>query len=217
MIRFLGWIACAFTCAVCTYAKYLDNATVVYGDNLYFLVSERENVEVGAYFAQQQGGAGNVFSYQNRSYAVLCVYTSESEGNKAQSSVQDKGEAVSLLEIPVGDMYFKTKAQKKKAPIVKSAFALLEQNIRALENTVNALDNGATQENCKRLLAVSEKQFLYMAKEYKTAYFDFSEVCKRFAERLHTYQNELVQSKDLRAEICALCVEYLDLRAEFSL
>ena len=56
-----------------------------------------------------------------------------------------------------------------------------------------------------------------MEKEYKTAYFDFSEACKRFAERLHTYQNEIVQSKDLRAEICALCVEYLDLRAEFSL
>lgn len=216
-MRILGWTACVFTCTVCAYARYLDNATVVYGDNLYFLVSERENVEVGAHFAQQQGGAGNVFSYQNRSYAVLCVYTNESEGNKAQSSVQDNGEAVSLLEIPVGDMYFKTKEQKKKAPLIKSALALLQQNIRALENTVNALDNGTTQESCKRLLTVSEKQFCYMAKEYKTTYSALSEVCARFAERLHGYQNQIIQSKDLRGEICALCVEYLDLRAEFTL
>ncbi len=217
-VRILGLIACVFTCGVCTYADCLHNAMVVYGDkNLYFLVAERENVEVGAHFAEQQGGAGQVFLHGNRSYAVLSVNMGVTAGEQAQTSVSETGEPASLLEIPVGDMYFKTQAQKQKAPLVVGALEVLYQNIEILEQTVSVLDNGCTQESCKRLLAVSENQLEYLANEYKIKYPSFANVCAERAEALRRYQKEIVQSKALRSELYELCMGYLELRKEFSL
>lgn len=218
IIRVLGLIACVFTCSVCTYAGYLYNATAVYGDtSLYFLVAERENVEVGAHFAEQQGGAGQVLTHGKRAYAVLSVYMNATAGEQAQASVLEAGESVLLLEIPAGDMYFKTQAQKKNAPIVIEALEILYQNIKMLEQTVSALDNGITQERCKELLSVSERQLGYLAKAYQRSYPTFANVCAERAEALQGYQKEIVQSKALRGELCELCIDYLDLRKEFSL
>lgn len=213
-----GWVSCLFTCAVCVYAGYIQNATVVNETRcFYFVVSERENVEVGAHFADHQGGVGRLFSYNDRSYAVFSVYSVLKNGESARTSLTEAGETTALLEIPVGDLYFKTREQKRNAPLVRGAFDCLYQNIRVMEQTVTLLDNGGTQEECKRLLSIMEKQFSYMAKQYKTRFASMSSFCSVRASALQKLEDGILQSKDLRAEMYETCTGYLRLRAEFSL
>ena len=211
----LGLITTTFFCG---YATYLDQAYVIQEPkHFYFLVSNAENVMVGAHFAQLNGGAGYVFSYKKQPYAVLAVYMSETEGEMAQISVMTAGEAATLLEVPLGDLYFKSSKEKKNADTIAQALNVYYDNIIFLQKTISLLDNGMTQEKTKRLLNESARQFSFLAKKYAIVVPSWEAECQNIATTLRRYDEEIVTAQELRGDLCSFCAVYLELRKHFSL
>ena len=88
---------------------------------------------------------------------------------------------------------------------------------QVLSGCIDRLEKGMTQEGCKRLLTPLEKEFLYLSKEYKESYPQFSAFCERVAQDLFLKGQDTIFVKDLRYLLCEVCVVWEELASEFSI
>jgi hypothetical protein len=85
-----------------------------------------------------------------------------------------------------------------------------------LEDCIGRLESGMTQEACKRILRVIERQFIYSKWRYNV-YPSFAKVCSQSGESLREICAQTVYLKDLRYLLCWQAEKYVELCEAFSL
>ncbi len=197
------------------YALQISRAqTVPMGTNFYFLVSTDSKVEVSVEFTKLNGGAGYLLETEKERYVALSVYRNEADGLSVQEGLEDTL-PTALVYRGIASLYFKG-GKKKTSALYVNALRLLESYMSVLEECIARLEKGATQESCKRILALLGKQFAFAKKEY-AAYPTFSEACGRWAEDLAEMQQGTLYLKELRYLLCGQVESYLEFCAEFSI
>ncbi len=164
-------------------------------------------------FIKLDGGAGYLLEADGVQYVALSVYLNEADGLAVQAGLKES--ETKLIRRGVGSLYFKGK-DKQKSALYLNALRTLEGYIRVLEECVSRLEKGSTQESCKRLLKILERQFAFAAGEYES-YPAFSRLCGNWASSLAKLGEDTVYGKDLRFLLCRLAEGYLQLCAAFSL
>ena len=133
-IAAVGCLLVLFVFSTVVYAAFLGRAQSVWlGQSFYFLLSNAEHVEAGAYDAQFNGGAGYLLEYGGNEYVVLSVYMKEEEGIAVQNSMADRAE---ILQIDVGRLYFKTCEEKRRATLYQSALHCLYGCMEVLDEEI---------------------------------------------------------------------------------
>ena len=214
-INVAGFVAFFIILSSCVYAFFLQNVTTVFHNKIFcFLVYPTTHVEAGAYETMQMGGAGYLLQTETRNYVAFSVYLNESDGESAKDNV--KGES-SVLQKTAGNLYFKTRKQKRNARAVINGLSCLYSCIDVLEKETRRLANGATQESSRRILESLQGQFKRLREEYGGAFLGFSKVCKKAQQDVETVLSGIIYVKDLRKISCFLCDAYVSLAGEYSL
>ncbi len=203
-------------CIALAYTCLLTTATAV-GESkyYYFLTSKTHAIEVGAEFARLEGGAGYLCEVNGKEYVALSVYETLEDGQVVQANLKKQGKETEILTIGGQTLYFKGR-QKNHAKLYEGGLRLLEKYISFLSECISRLEKGTTQQTCKRLLSVLQRQYEYTGEEY-AAYKAFSKLCKQSAEKLATINKNTVYLKDLRYLLCWQVENYGKLCGEFSL
>lgn len=214
-IAAVGCLLVLFVFFTVVYAAFLGRAQSVWlGQSFYFLLSNAEHVEAGAYDAQFNGGAGYLLEYGGNEYVVLSVYMKEEEGIAVQNSMADKAE---ILQIDVGRLYFKTCEEKRRATLYQSALNCLHGCMEVLDEEINRLARGATQQSALRILGILWRQLEYLSTAYEESFPKYAQVCKCASEQLNDLLSDIVYVKDLRYLLCDLTKDYIQICADFSL
>ena len=196
-------------------ALAVNYATPVWvGKSFYFLVSENTHVDVATHETRLDGGAGYLLDYEGNSYVAWSVYFKETDGTAVQVGIS---EPTKLVKADVACLYFKTRGQKKKKNLVKGALDSFYGCIDVLSQGIAKLDKGLTQQACKRILSLLQKEFSYMEKTYRKSYPQFSNVCADIQASLGGILEQTVYGKDLRHLLCGACDAYIRLASAFSL
>ncbi len=182
--------------------------------NFYYLVREEENVEVSAEFAKLEGGAGYLLEEEEGQYVALSVYLNEEDAQAVLEGLQSE-KAVRLLPKGIENLYFKGK-DKRKSTLYVNALRTLEGYMSVLNECIARLEKGETQENCKRILQILERQFAYAQEEYE-GYPAFATSCGEWSDTLREMGEETVYVKDLRYLLCGQVERYLQLCESFSI
>ncbi len=198
------------------YSIFLAQAKgVEFGKTFYFLVTEDKKVEVGAEFAKLDGGAGYLLDDGNREYVALSVYLSREEGEDVRKILETTGRTTSIIEKGGKKMYFKGK-DKKLSSFYIDALKLLENYLEILNDCIERLEKGMTQEQCKKTLSILEKQYLFNQSQYGD-YEKYASVCNKSAEKLREIRENTVYLTDLRYLLCWQAEKYVGLCSAFSL
>ncbi|MBE5744548.1 MAG: hypothetical protein E7355_00210 [Clostridiales bacterium] len=200
---------------ICLYARYLDRATVeAFSQNYYFLVSDSTHVEASTHQIVLNGGAGYSMYENGRQYIAFASYLTATEAENVQKNIQDETQIITLS---AKNLYFKKRKDKKNKKKIVGAFQTLSNCITVLNQEIVRLETGATQESCKRILKILEKQFRYMSKTYDGVFPSCAAVCQKAVTDLVEIGNETVYTSSLRSLQCELCCSYIRLAKEFSL
>lgn len=211
----LSCVCILFSLCAFFYAAFINRAqTVWHGKNFYFLLSPTENVEVGIFDAQLDGGAGYLLHHNGQEAVALAVYFQQEDALKAQ--VQGT-ENLEVLHISVDRLYFKTRCEKKNAELYQGALSALYSCMQILGQEIYRLDNGATQSSSLSTLKILQRQFSHLRKQYKEKYAVFSEICQTASCSLEKIIENTIYASDLRYVLCALTEGYVQLTKEFSL
>ena len=214
----IGGLSVFFTAVVLVYAYFLTGvqAVGVY-KTFYFLVSTSTRIQASTHHVSLGGGAGYTLSYAKREYVVYNVYLNGSDGKKACAAVTAQGENTELLSLGVEKLYLKTRAEKEQAQSVRNGMSLLYEYITLLSREIVRLDNGGTQESCKRILSELFAQLSFSEREYREAFPAVSLVYKNIVNTIEELRDGIVYSKDLRYLLCETCVAYIQLGESFAL
>ena len=164
------YVACSQLSAgfiiVCMVLALTANYTtpVWVGRSFYFLVSENAHIDVTTHETRLDGGAGYLLDYEGDSYVAWSVYLKKSDGEAVQVGIS---EPTKLVEADVTYLYFKTRAEKRKKNLFKGALDSFYGCIDVLSQGIVRLDKGLTQQACKRILSLLQKEFTYMEKKYR--------------------------------------------------
>lgn len=211
MLRFLPVL---LVCTVWGYAWSIFEAqTVDIQANFYFLVLEDLNLEVGAEFIKLDGGAGYFLEYEGEEYVVVSVYREEQDGLTVQENLAKKGRATKLLSMGMPSLRFQGK-DRKKSGVYVSALNTFNSYMGMLEECLYRLEGGMTQEDCRQLLAILERQYVHAQTVYAD-YPDFVCVCKDTVRSLRELQRGIIYAKDLRYLQCRQAEDYLQLCQDF--
>ena len=120
-----------------------------------------------------------------------------------------------ILKKGVDRLYFKGK-EKKKAKEKVSALALLKSYISLLDESIARLEKGGTQDACKRVLRILEKQLLFASKQF-VDYKQFSQLCTEFYDSLLSISADTVFLSSLRYLLCCQVDGYVRLCEEYGL
>lgn len=199
------------------YSVFLSQIKVVpIYTSFYFLTTEELHVEAGAELIKLEGGAGYVLCLDGKEYAVSAVYLKESEGESVRAAMLQCGKSVRLLPIQIDNLYLRG-SDKKKEKVYTSALNLLNGCISLLQECVEYLDNGATQESIKRILLILRRQMVYISVQYNKEYATFSRLCTQSARELQNIENEIIYASDLRYLTCQMVDDYITLCRQFAL
>lgn len=213
----IGLLAFVFTFCSFAYAYVLSKARIEPScGRVYFLVSQEANVEVGAHFAQWEGGAGYLFSYKEEDYVAMSVYFEETDGATVQAALLADGKETELLALGGDRLCFKSCTQKKRANAYLGALRAFYGCLQVFGQGIALLEQ-STQEKTKTYYLPLERQFSYLGKEYEQSYPDFSKVCKDGALALRELSSQTLYVKDLRYLLCELSEKYVTLTSAFSL
>ena len=214
--RMLGCM-CVFTVLACTgFACFLSSVkTVVYDESVYFLVREDSSVAAGAEFVKWNGGAGYFLEDNGIQYVAYSVFWDKADGELVQKRLEEVGQKSLLLNKGNKVLYFKGD-KKKMSDLYVGALKLFKSYISLLEDCIGRLENGMTQEACKRILGIIERQFHY-AKEKYIDYKSFSNVCGQSEDALTQLCAQTVYLKDLRFLLCWQSEKYIQLCNSFAL
>lgn len=183
--------------------------------SFYFLVSKDMRVEASAELMKWEGGAGYLMKRGDKQYVAYTVFTDKVEGETVQRRLGLSGKETLLLQTKVEALYFKGK-KKKKASLYISALELFRSYIDILKECITRLENGMTQEACKRILNVLMMQFHY-AKNCYNEYIEYSKLCQKSSEDLQYLCRNTVYLKDLHYLLCWQAEKYVELCSAFSL
>lgn len=216
----IGWIArgvCVAVTFLCMgYAFMLSQVkSVSFHESMYFLVTEDTKVEAGAEFIKWEGGAGYLLENGGEEYVVVSVFSERESAETVQNRLTESGKKTSILNRGAGNLYFKGR-EKKKAKVYVSGLKLLKSYILLLEDCIGKLENGMTQQACKRILQTLKKQFDHAQNIY-AEYASFCKVCEISAQELEDICEGTVYLKDLRYLLCYQADCFTQLCAQFSL
>ena len=200
----------------CVYAGILSSVkNINVSTTFYFLVLDEAHVEAGAAFVKLDGGAGYLMEYNGRMYVALSVYMNERDGATVQRNLRASGKKTLLIKKGVQKLYLKNRF-KKKAALYVNALKVLRSYIDILNECTALLSKGITQEKCKSLLQVLERQFLY-ARSIYAGYKQYADICERSALELSKLSQKTIYLKDLRYLLCWQAEKYIALCEHFSL
>ncbi len=201
-----------------SYAFFLKKAQVSkFGKTFYFLVSDSTHIEASAHVALLGGGAGYVLQDETREYVAYAAYLEETDAERAQAAMMEKGEKTRILAFRSPDLYSKTQKEKQGQEQRNGAFSCLYQNIALLEGEIARLEGGATQESSKRILSVLIKQFAFLEERYGEVCSEYQRACEETVNALQKSVEGVVYVTDLRYLCCELCVSYIKSSENFSL
>ena len=138
----------------------------------------------------------------------------EEEGIAVQNSMADRAE---ILQIDVGRLYFKTCEEKRRATLYQSALNCLHGCMEVLDEEINRLARGATQQSALRILGILWRQLSYLSTAYEEPFPKYAQVCKCASEQLNDLLSDIIYVKDLRYLLCDLTTNYIQICADFSL
>ena len=214
------WLYCVAAClftmifSITAYAWGVARAQfVVVGKSFYFLVSADTHIQSATHATRLDGGAGYLLTDGESQYTAYSVYLTVDIARTVQAGMQ---EDVLLVEKRVDYLAFRRK-YKENADVYQGALNALYGCIGVLTQTISRLENGETQESCKRILQILGRQFGYMSRRYQTIYPAFAAVCKDLQSGVNAMREQVVFCKDLRYLLCLACDEYVRLASVFSL
>jgi hypothetical protein len=211
----LSQILAGFMLICMSYAVLITNAQRLWiGKSFYFLVSKDSNIEAGSYEARLDGGAGYLFDYAGNSYIVWSLYLNEKDGMTVQAGLVD---STQLLKVNISYLYFKTRTDKKRSALIQGALNTFYSCIEVLSQGLTRLDQGMTQQACKRILTQLNKEYSYMSKIYRDTYPQFSEACQKIQTGLKEILSKTILGKDIRYLLCSACDAYIRLASVFCL
>ncbi len=195
------------------YSQRLANAqTVTLNKSFYFLVSTDSRVEASAEFAKLDGGAGYLLEEEGSQYVALAVYLSRADALSVQEGL---GEALPTCVVHKGafSLSFVGK-EKRKSALYLNALRTLEGYICILNECIARLEKGSTQESCKRLLTILQRQFAFAEGEYEE-YPEYAKACGAWSRELEGICKETVYLQRLRYLLCWQVEKYLQLCEAF--
>lgn len=211
----LAGVFTAFALLCCLYAGYLRRAERVWhGRSFYFLVSTNMHTEAATQALRLDGGAGYAFSYVGQGYVAWAVYLKESDGLAVQASMLENAD---LLTVSIPYLYLKTRAEKSKRSIIEGALNSFYGCIEVLSRCIVKLDEGGTQERCRQILTVLNRQFSHLEDVYREGYAKFSKVCAEIGKAITGLVKDTIFSKDLRYLLCSACEAYIELTSAFTI
>lgn len=197
------------------YTTMLKRALPVWvGKSFYFLVSENTHIDVGAYETRLDGGAGYLLHFEGKDYVVLSVYFNETDGMAVQVGIS---EPTKLLQWNIPYLYLKTRTEKRKKEVIQGALNSFYGCIDILSQGIAKLEQGLTQQSCRRILTLLNKKYTYMQEVYKERYPPFSKVCANIQTEIEKLLSTTIYCKDLRYILCKACDAYIGLATFFSL
>ncbi len=215
---FLRAVACSlvvFLFGTLIYAVWLARAKRVEMDGLfYFLVSEEEHVEACAELVKLDGGAGYLLREGDTEYVAFSVYERQADCERVCNRLQSQGERAKTVEIGVKSLLFKGK-QRQNADMYLGALRTLKSYVFLLGDCIARLEEQCTQEGCKRLLEILQRQLRHAGKLYES-YEEYARVCEQSAEELGKLTQAIVYAKDLRYLRCWQAERYVRLCEQFS-
>ena len=197
------------------YAVMLNYANAVWlGKSFYFLVSEDTHIDASSHETRLDGGAGYLLEYEGDTYVAWSVYFNEADGIAVQAGLIEPSK---LVKMDVSYLYFKKRADKKNRKMIEGALNSFYGCIDVLSQGLSMLDQGLTQQACKRLLTFLSKEYAYMGEAYRESYPSFSRTCETMKTRLSDILNKPIYGRDLRYILCGACDAYIRLASVFSL
>ena len=213
----IGSISILFSAVCMIYALFLSRVkTIEMNTGFFYLVRDEINVEVGVEFVKLEGGAGYLLRDNSQDYVVLSVYFDKNDALAVQTALT-QGKPTKIVYKGVDTLYFKTNTQKKNATVYTGALKIFYSCMQVFDGGIGLLEDGATQERVKGILAPLSRQFGYLSKEYATIYPDFSSVCHRYSQRIDGYDARVLFVGDLRYDLCEMTGDYLALVQNFSI
>jgi hypothetical protein len=214
LFRLLVSILVGIVFTVFSYAVYLAQAKTIWiGKGFYFLVSSNVHTEAATHSARLEGGAGYILEDKEKTHVVYSVYLNETDVNTIQENIDTE---IALIKKEIRCLSFKGN-EKGNEKLYIGALNTLYSCIEIIENSVSMLERGTTQEACKRILSLLERQFGYMASTYQGKYDAFSNVCTNIHQNIKSLLAHTVFCKDLRYLLCEACEGYIQLASVFSL
>ena len=184
------------------------------GKSFYFLVSNDTHIDVSTHETRLDGGAGYLLEYEGTSYVAWSVYFNEADGVAIQTGLNESSK---LLKLDVSCLCFKTRLEKKMQKEIQGALNSFYGCIDVLSQGVAKLDQGMTQEACKRVLEALYKEYSYLKKVYAENYPQFAKVCDGMQTALSNLFTKPIYGKDLRYLLCGACDAYIRLASIFAL
>ena len=216
MMRLVYAVCVVLVCFSIGYASLLARIkSVEINASFYFLVSDDTRVEAGAEFVKLEGGAGYLLENEGAQYVAFSVFLDRESGQTVEKRLTAKGEAVSLLRKSKQTLYFKGK-EKKNASLYVNALKILKSYIFLLNECITKLQDGMTQEACKRILNTLAGQLFYASQAYGK-YVDLSKVYLMSGEFLQEICEGVVFARDLRYLLCWQAEKYVELCETFSI
>ncbi len=170
----------------------------------YFLLSTETNVEVGVEFSKLDGGAGYLLQFGDKEYVALSVYESKVDGEKIQTSLRDMGKETTLVKVGGNDVYVHDVRELRQ----------MESYISMLNQCISSLEKGMSQEKCKEILKILQRQCVFSAKGYNET--EYAQIFKRVGEELSCLIQKDVYVKDLRYVLCLFVDNYARLSAKLA-
>ena len=192
--------------------RRLRRQKVYLGYQFHFLIMETENIEVGAFDAQLDGGAGALLTFNDNSCVALSVYFNEKVGREICQELQKTDKDYKIITLSVDNLEI-----RKGALEIAYAFRTFYQCLSLLEREVFRLDKGATQQSSKRVLSEIKAQFSFLARSYVGTFPEYGNLCAQTAEGIEALIVNDVYVKDLRKVLCEACYGYVRLSEDFSL
>jgi len=214
--RIIFAVCFCFLFCVGGYTLYLKNRTVVpLGKEFYFLTVQAEGVEVSALEVQKDGGAGFLLPSKYGRKIALSVYFNQTDGEKVFVKNQEKYQNLSLVCVRCDSLYFGGESVEERKAVL-AALNTLSEHISLLNELIERVENGQTQEASKRILGEISENFDYLTKLYRKKFPVLSKIYQRSGTKIQKQTADLVFAKDLRYVVCELSKGYIDFTEKYS-
>ena len=213
---FVCAIVLTFIFGCVAYARYFVGIkSVDVDETFYFLVRKDAGIEASAELVRWDGGAGYFIEEGGSEYVAINVFLKKEEAELVQKRLSLKGASTTILQKRIQKLYFKGR-KKEQATLYVAALNLFKSYMIVLEECITRLENGLTQEACKRILKTLEKQFRYVEKTCD-GYLQMQKACSVISSVVSQMCSTTVYLKDLRYLLCWQAEKYIQLSGAFAL
>ena len=172
---------------------------------------------MGTEIAQLNGGAGYPLQVGENYKVAYAVYFNRDQGEKAQTELAQNGTNAQLRACFVQALVFTSVNERKNISTVCAALDNLYACMQILQQEIQRLSRGATQQSSKRILETLKTQLCGLLKSYRGIYDAFAQVCSQSVALLENCLNGVVYNKDLRYLLCFWGYSYVRLCSEYAI